>query len=359
MTDDLESRLREALPQLVPPPPPDLALVAGARRYARRSRVLRSAAAVAAVVLVGGGGILYAATGLESNQGQPASPTNPTTSASGDNPIRPYVCGDPWLPPPATTSRDGVSPGAISVRLCPVRPQDPTGMGGNFSAPDDALTTGIDGLVRAVNDTQPTGDGFACDGVTGPTYSLVFQYADGSLQAVQADSGNCDLLAAENFGLRYGARHVFAEYMRALLKQRQHTDPPSLEGRWTGCPDTFADGRLSIVPLGSDVRFVRAVVCDYGLAFPDLTGTATLSEHQLAQFNADLAHNVVDDYRPTPACPASADAFVSRMVFGYNQWGDLIGVYGGGCSGYRLYPDLRWLPTPATEQMLDSLSTQP
>jgi hypothetical protein len=373
MTDELESRLRDTLAQIVPAPRHELTLAAGARRYARRATVIRSVGAAVGVVVIAAAGIVYA-TGSPTSQSRPVSPPTPTATTSSSpvsDVLRPFICGDPWSPPKAETPEDGIAPGAVSVRVCPIVPQAATaalrdhiesdGSLGVFSSPDDALTTGVDSFAAVVNAARPVTKDVTCDAEDGPLYALVFQYDDGTLSSVQGDAGRCNLLAGAEFGLRGDARQVLDAYTEALLDQRKHTEPRSTDAFWTSCPDHFAAARLSVLPIGPDVKLIHAVVCDYNPLFEELTGYGGLTTKQIKVINAEIAQHS-RPFEPDPDAPASCPTpgtpgrLVTRMVFGYNRWGDFIGVYGGGCdSEYLLYPDWLWTPTASTEEMLGSV----
>ncbi|MGI8994862.1 MAG: hypothetical protein ACR2FP_11200 [Nocardioidaceae bacterium] len=100
--------------------------------------------------------------------------------------------------------------GALHARICPTG----KGASADWSAPLDALDTGIDELASMINGLPPQTDEF-CQGSGGLAYALTLQYSDGSLVTVRGDTGGCsDVVVGDT--LRAGASGPLAKYFDLL-----------------------------------------------------------------------------------------------------------------------------------------------
>ena len=88
-------------------------------------------------------------------------------------------------PDPAAPST--VPEGATSARLC-------QGPGTTFDVPADALVTGVDDLVAAVNDLEVTGEHQMCTMDLGPGYRIAFGYDDESSFVISGQLYGCHTL---------------------------------------------------------------------------------------------------------------------------------------------------------------------
>lgn len=149
-----------------------------------------------------------------------ASPDPAPTGQPSD-----FVC-----PPPSggvgtpknTGARTYVKPGATSAQLCP-------GIEGSEQPPDPSLvgktaTSGVDLLVRKLNELPAANPNGACRSDAGPTYDLVLDYPDGSKTTVTFDSFGCGLVKS-GANYRSGARDL-TEYFRGMISSPDPSKAP-------------------------------------------------------------------------------------------------------------------------------------
>ena len=111
--------------------------------------------------------------------------------------------------------------GATSARLC-------QGPGIAFDVPEDALVTGVDDLVAAVNDLDVTGEPEVCTMDLGPGYRIAFGYDDGSTFVISGQLYGCQtLVVGSTLPRRPGGRT--GGFLGLLDQQREADGEPTDE----------------------------------------------------------------------------------------------------------------------------------
>lgn len=164
--------------------------------------------------------------------------------ASTDAVSRPAVvsgafrCPDPKVESPRDHGADRLRTGATAALLC-YRATD-----GFWTAPNGALTEGVDDLVALVNSRRPRHFD-ACNALGGPAWSMVLRYPDG-IRTIEGDDGGCGTFFVGPTE-EAGAPRVWATFLAALGAQRRAADPPGSTVRPTGCPARLENAPLSVV----------------------------------------------------------------------------------------------------------------
>ena len=173
-----EKWLRDGLADAVPEPPTNPDRARAAERLARRRR------RTTALAVLGSAGAVAAAAVLTVTLTSGGDDPDDAVDTASDGPAFVVDCPPIKLekggtaegseidaPDPAAPS--AVPEGATSARLC-------QGPGTTFDVPADALVTGVDDLVAAVNDLDVAGEPEVCTMDLGPGYRIAFGYDDGS-----------------------------------------------------------------------------------------------------------------------------------------------------------------------------------
>jgi hypothetical protein len=158
--------------------------------------------------------------------------------------------GEPTTcPPPSggvgTPKNTGASaylePGATTAQLCP-------GIADSEHTADPSLvgrtaTSGVDLLVRKLNELPAANPNGPCRSDAGPTYDLVLGYPDGSKTTVTFETFGCGLVKS-GANYRSGARDV-TEYFRGMISSPDPTKAPV--GR-LDCPAPSGEPRQATGP---------------------------------------------------------------------------------------------------------------
>jgi hypothetical protein len=332
-----EQWLREGLADAVPEPPitPDRAR--SAERLARRRR--RQAAAGAGGVV----GVIAGAAAL--------------TAALTGGGVSDHVASDPpgalQCPPikllgvaeaegsaidqPDPDAPDAVPAGATSARLC-------QGPGTQFHVPVDALTTGIEGLVAAVNALEPVGPPDACTAELGPGYRIVFGYPDGSTFVVSGLLYGCQTLTVGS-GYRADPEAAKDAFTTRLLAQRQASDPPA--GGVASAPGCA--GTAAIFDPAPGDPLVAAALCVRDTGKSGDVMRVPIPAADLATLVADIAANA-HPVNGIPRCYREEPYLAAQTA-----WGDPVTI-DYQCNAYYL-PDRRaWEPSAAAQSIIDRLA---
>lgn len=207
----------------------------------------------------------------------------------GEPPTYPRIIGlDSGCPSPEQEPNlpNGLLPaGATQVRLCNVE-GDRYFIGRNrkveedFDVPLDALTTGMDELLSAVNDQKVAEDDWGCGGVGSPTMVLWFSYPDADY-AVTYNPGGCGTLDRGD-GVILGANEVHHVFSDLLWQQRSSSAPPDLKER----PQCQPTGQNPTPMLLSEHLVIdKAVWCAWTNTPDARLRPARLTPRQVARLN--------------------------------------------------------------------------
>jgi hypothetical protein len=267
-----------------------------------------------------------------------------------------FRCPSPEAPPKGDGGSDALPPGAEAARLCLRDNNEP------WARPRGILSTGLDALVAVVNEQRVFHEtkGVACGGVGAPAWRIVLRYRDGT-RTISGDNGGCwDLLVGST--QRFGSRHVYDAYLRALLGQRRARGAPDVPPKAPPCPvrRSPADPSLylGVVSPAAQPRLVAA-----GTWCRRVSGewrpVSTATPAELALLRRDMrttAHRRfglhLDDCHGLPRG-------THTLLFGRDPWGDPLEV-DVTCDVYRLNtppdPRARFVRLlPATRAMVASV----
>ncbi|WP_183096161.1 hypothetical protein [Nocardioides stalactiti] len=332
-----EQWLREGLADAVPPPPINPDRAGAAERLARRRRrtttlaVIGSAAAVAAVAVLG------------------------TTLASGgdDGPDRQIVAPDPpadvecpfievgkggiaqGVDEPDPNLPDAVPEGATVARLC-------QGVGTAYDAPADALVTGVDDLVAAINDLDVSGPPEMCTMDLGPGYRIVFGYDDGSTFVVSGQLYGCHTLVVGS-GYRADPEAAQAAFLGLLDEQQAAQGEPAddVDAADLSCTDAGGSTR-------QDLALEAAIVCivdDSGA-----TVSAAIDDADLDLLTHDMAVNQSAAVLKCALVPP-----FPTIVAAYDDGSTVTILSECGTSFWRLPNGMAWMPSEDARAILDGL----
>lgn len=345
-----EDPLRRALNDAVPTPPSAPGRTAGALRRARLRRrrragatVLASAAVVAAVVVPIG--LRGDAPGAGERRPPLASSTPSTTPSSAAD--LELACPEPLGrhdEPVAPADRSRLPEGAAVARLCP----EYASFG--FQAPQDALVTGLDGLVRLVNELPDDGS-TACPADGGISYLVVLGYPDGSERTVRGQNFGCRTVEWAG-ATRVGAQDLYDAYIVALRRQRGDGEPTDVVTPTLGCP---RNGYAPTSPLA------RVADVTAGLLCWQRTDVESEARWTSAVLDADELALVVRDITTGPRHRITEDdcrqATLQFGLVGSDRWGDRsltrgdCGTWGGDTGTSRRLG-------PAAQAVVDRLVAQ-
>jgi hypothetical protein len=344
MSDDFERALRDELARAVPEPPEDLGRAAAARRVAHRHRrrrtglvaVLAGAAAVAGVVAVptvisdweeGGSGV----TVTEETE------SNPTIPPGEEG----YQCPHGDEPRPLVSPSIELPGGAERARICAL---------GEilWTPPVDALEAGLDELVVQINASDPVPEHAECTADLVPAFTMTFQYEDRRTYAIRGSLGGCDTIVVGGQE-RFGADKLVDLYAELLAEQRAERDPPPIPDVEPVCPvpgePALSEWR-TILFADKDLDLVEAVYCVNADVGPPRQ--VALDAEQLAAINEDFAAHATTRAPGECRCPGP------RIVIrGVDAWGDRHELVLDDT--HFQYLGYYWRPSPAVQDMLDSL----
>lgn len=213
---------------------------------------------------------------------------------------------------------DGLLPtGATQVRLCNLE-GDRYFIGRNrkveddFDLPPDALATGVDELVSAVNEQQVADDDWGCGGVGSPTMVLWFSYPDADY-AVTYNPGGCGTLDRGD-GVILGAKEVHHVFADLLWQQRSSATPPNLQER-PKCQPTGQNP--SPMLLAEHLVIDKAVWCAWTDTPDARLRPARLAPRQVARLNEAFTTVESDSVGP---CRGRPKLFGALNVV--TAWGD-------------------------------------
>jgi hypothetical protein len=217
-----EKWLRDGLADAVPEPPANPDRAQAAESMARRRRRTTALAVVGTAGAVAAAAVLTAtlASGGDDSDAVDTASKGPAFVVECP-PIKLTKGGaeDTEIDQPDPSAPDAVPNGATSARLC-------QGPGMAFEVPEDALVTGVDDLVAAVNDLEVTGEPEVCTMDLGPGYRMAFGYDDGSTFVISGQLYGCRTLVV---GSTYRADPEAAQaaFLELLAAQAETGDDAS------------------------------------------------------------------------------------------------------------------------------------
>jgi hypothetical protein len=337
-----EKWLREGLADAVPEPPINPDRASAAERLARRRRRTTALAVVGTAGAVAAAAVLTAT--LASGGDDPDRDAVDTASEGPSfvvecPPIKVDkggVAEESEIDQPDPDAPDAVPEGATSARLC-------QGPGTTFGVPDEALTTGVDDLVAAVNDLEPTGPPEVCTLELGPGYRIAFGYDDGSTFVVSGRLYGCQSVVVGS-GYRTSPEAAQAAFLE-LLDAQQAAIGDESDAADLACADAESAAGVDIASL------TAAIVC-----IDDGSGTqisATIEPADLAFLVEDMAtHQSTSVLRCglPPPWPT---------IVGTDAAGSLVSIFSEcGTSFWRLPNGKAWMPSDDAVAILDRLVSE-
>jgi hypothetical protein len=337
-----EKWLRDGLADAVPEPPINPDRANAAERLARKRRRTTALAVVGTAGAVAAAAVLTAT--LASGGDDPDRDAVDTASEGPAfvvecPPIKIHkggVAEESEIDQPDPDAPDAVPEGATSARLC-------QGPGTTFGVPDDALTTGVDDLVAAVNDLEPTGPPEVCTLELGPGYRIALGYDDGSTFVVSGRLYGCQSVVVGS-GYR-SAPQVAQEKFLALLDAQQ-----TAKGESSGDADATELSCAAVAAATStDFSGLTAAI----LCIDDGTGTqvsATIDPADLEFLVDDMAtHQTTGVLRCVVAPPYPT-------IVATDAAGALVAIASEcGTSWWRLPNGKVWTPSDDAIAILDRL----
>ncbi|WP_183099081.1 hypothetical protein [Nocardioides pelophilus] len=353
-TDEPDERwLREGLASAVPEPPTNPDRARSAERLARRRRRTTMLAVAGTAAAVVAGAVL--ATTLTGDGGDGRAPDDQLVA----DPAPPVACPPAEakdgvvqgseIDQPDPDAPDSVPEGATSARLC-------QGPGTTFRAPDDALTTGVDDLVAAINALEPTGEPEVCTMDLGPGFRIAFGYDDGSAFVVSGQLYGCHTLVVGS-GYRSDPEAAQAAFLTALEGQQpgQESTETTTDAEGLACPDdgsySYSEpaGGPSLDEVLGDLE--TAILC-----VPDGTGaqvSAAIEPADLALLVEDMAthqsNSVLRCALPPPYPTIVAEDSVGTRVVLFSEC---------GTGFWRLPNGMAWMPGKDAVAILDRLVSE-
>lgn len=151
--------------------------------------------------------------------------------------------------------------------------------------PNEPLTTGLDDLVQAYLDQPEAPLDQACTMEYRMAYTLVFQYADGSLAPVTGELHGCRNLS-DGATLRSGGEELLTQATEAWTTERATSDFHDDE------PASCSEATMSILPFDSTQVSAVQTCTRVGESW-DVDRVAVINDVDLAT-NADLANAVME-----------------------------------------------------------------
>jgi hypothetical protein len=347
-------RLTDLLRGVVPDGPDPAGRADQVARRAKRTTRRRGAVSALAVGVVAAAVVVtphFLDTSPVSNE---ASTSTPTPDLAN-----PYTCPTAGQTPrhAVVPARNRIPAGVVLARICP-EPGGPA----SWKPPLDALTTNVDGLRRIFNSlpAPPPSDSLCIDIETNDNFTLTFQYPDGHLLTV-GSTMNCDTVTipGKPHSTREGAKHLLAEYVSALDRQRSNLEPPRLQQQ----PDLTCppQGRLAagLLPTGRELGLTTAVVCFYDFKKDGAVREGSLSPAQVRDIDADYAVKATRDLR---VLFCDGIAIGQWVIIGRTAWGDDV-VLRSSCGAYANQneqgPRLAWTPSQQVVKEIDSAAAGP
>ena len=259
-----------------------------------------------------------------------ASAATSDTSGSASEPTGdpgPVVtCPDAALMDPDPTLPDEVPDGATSVRLC-------DGGADKVTPPDDALTTGVEPVVTAVNE-QPLAKRDCIDRRV-PEYQLAFGYPDGSRYVVAGRFTACAELLVGS-ARRAKAGPALRTFVESIVAQRATATPPDPVD--PASLDCAQERELWTYPLADPTGLTVAALCHGDPQHPGRGRPVPIPSDDLETLTASMRTDTVE----------TAGMFCSAVrarywIVGANAWGDPI-TMDHGCVGLTLSGEHDWTP---------------
>ena len=348
MTREFEDLLRRELEAVVPDPPEDPGRASGARRIAHRKRSTRTGLFTVCVVTAAVAALVVVPVVLSRDEVGNSGVTLPEDDDGGERPsddIEPgyeYIC--PESTPTLMAPSRELPGGAVRARICDAGEMP-------WSAPEDALTTGLDQLIVTINSADPLPPDMGCTDDLGPAFTMAFQYENGATYAIRGSFGGCDTIVVGH-DERLGAIELVDLYADLLARQRAETEPPpdnaGVRPSCADAPGSVRDDWRTILYPDRDLDLTAGVLC----VFPE-GGAPTevpLTAEMIEQVNDEVASGAVRD--PGGVCRCLGPTVVIR---GVDAWGDRYQlVREEGRSAFSI-GTWSWQPSAESERLLASL----
>lgn len=249
-----EKWLREGLADAVPEPPINPDRAHAAERLARKRR------RTTALAIVGTAGAVAAAAVLTATLASGGDDPDDATDTASEAPAFVVECPEitvhkdgtaegSEIDEPDPGAPDAVPEGATSARLC-------QGPGTTVEVPEEALVSGVDDLVAAVNDLEASPEHVMCTMDLGPGYRIAFGYDDGSTFVISGKLYGCRTLVVGST-YRAGPEAVQAAFLE-LLDDQQATEGGSSEE--ADAPDLSCT-KPTMVGGTDTVSLTAAILC--------------------------------------------------------------------------------------------------
>lgn len=336
-----EKWLRDGLADAVPPPPTNPDRARAAESMARRRR------RTTALAVVGTAGAVAAAAVLTATLASGGDGSDAVDTAS-EGPASVVECPPievgkggiaEGVDAPDPDAPDAVPEGATSARLC-------QGVGTVFDVPEEALVTGVDDLVAAVNDLDVTGAPEMCTMDLGPGYRIAFGYDDTSTFVVSGQLYGCHTLVVGS-GYRADPEAAQAAFL-GLLELQQEADGETTDN--AGADELSCTDEVSGV--GVDLRALTAAI----LCIDDGSGTqvsSVIDPSDLEFLVEDMATH------QTSAVLRCAAAPPWPTIIATNASGDPVTIPSEcATSFWRLPNGMAWSPSQEAVAILDSLVSE-
>jgi hypothetical protein len=230
-----------------------------------------------------------------------------------------------------------------------------------WTAPADLVTGDLTDLVRALSALERAPDeDYACTRQGGPAYDLLLRFSRDRFARIHGDTGGCGVVTVAS-GEWFGAQAVLDAALALVERQRASSEPPAaVDPVDLDCNAGQDSGLGRPLSLTGDVAdLTKLVSCwqpnaDELPPFPPGTEVRPRDVRALA---ADLAAHAFESKRQPPLrCPGGLDRYYFQHLVGQTRWGDLLVVY-GACRQFSIPgdPPRWWIPSPASQRLLDDL----
>jgi hypothetical protein len=241
---------------------------------------------------------------------------------------------------PDPAAPDAVPDGATSARLC-------QGPGTTFEHPEEALVTGVDDLVAAVNDLAVAEEPEMCTMDLGPGYRIAFGYDDSSTFVVSGRLYGCRTLVVGS-GYRAGPEAAQEAFLELLDAQGSGPDGESSDdgvAAELSCADPATATSTDVADL------TAAILC-----IDDGTGTQLSSAIDPADLEV-----LVDDMATHQSSSVLRCALPPPYptIIGADDPGGVVVIPGECGTGFwRLPNGMAWTPGDEAVAILDRLVSE-
>ncbi len=338
MTD--EKWLRDGLADAVPDPPLNPDRAQAAEGLARKRRRTTALAVVGAAGAVAAAAVLTVALGSGGDGNDAVDTTSEGPAFVVECP--PITVGKGGIAEgvdePDPDAPDAVPEGATSARLC-------QGVGTELEVPEEALVSGVDDLVAAVNAQDVTGEPQMCTMDLGPGYRIAFGYDDGSSFVVSGQLYGCHTLVVGS-GYRADPEAAQAAFLGLLDEQQRDADGETSAD--AAAADLACSYDQPVFPTGNHADLTAAILC-----IDDGSGTQESAEIDEADLEL-LVHDMATHQSTAVLRCAAAPPWPT--IIGADDAGTAIAIPSECGTGFwRLPNGMAWMPSQEAVAILDEL----